>query len=69
MDIEIVIESKPPVNQNSELISHPLDVKVIHIDNNDHNSTDDHRTSNIRYNSFFLIEIELTFVILKNQSQ
>jgi hypothetical protein len=69
MDIEIVIESTPRVNQNSKLISHPLDVEVIDIDNNDHNSTDDHSTSNIKYNYLFPIEIELTFVILQDRSQ
>jgi hypothetical protein len=33
MDIEIAIEPKPHLNQNSELISHPLDSEIISIMN------------------------------------
>jgi hypothetical protein len=51
MDIDIVIESTPCVNQESELISHPLDSAIISVDINDHSSIDE-SISNTRYNSF-----------------
>jgi len=61
MDIEIAIEPTPRLNQNSELISYPLDSEIISIKHDDHNSTDD-RASNTRYNSLFLIKIELILI-------
>jgi hypothetical protein len=52
MDVEIEIEPRLRLNPNSELISQPFDAQVIHMDNDDLNTTN-------------LIEIESTFGFYK----
>jgi len=57
MDIQIGIE----LNKDSNLISNPLDPKIVSNDDGDNNSPTSTTISDTEYNSLLLIVIELRF--------